>query len=83
MVGIPRQQEIDLVAFMSARHGVNWPQFFELDSNTLDSLAVKLSIRRIPSICVIDREGIIQGIQVTSDQLPSVLDDILNPKSCH
>ena len=79
MVGIPRQQEIDLVGFMSARIGVNWPQVFELDSNTLASLAVKLGIRRIPSIWVIDGEGIIRGIQVTPDQLPLVLSDILNP----
>ena len=78
MVGIPRQQEIDLVAFMSARKGVNWPQAFELDSNTLASLAAKLGIRRIPSIWVVDRKGIIRGIHVTSDQLQAVLDDILN-----
>ena len=78
MVGIPKQQEIDLVTYMCTRNGVDWPQAFEIDSNASESLAAKLGIRRTPSIWVIDHKGIIRSIQVTTDQLTVVLTDILN-----
>ena len=79
MIGIPLQQETDVVAFMSARTGVEWPQTFEFESDSSRSLAARLHIRRSPSIWVVDREGIIRGVQVTAAELPEVLDDILSP----
>lgn len=78
LVGIPKQQDIDLAASICTQNDVNWPQAFETDSNISESLGAKLGIRRIPSIWVIDQKGIIRGIQVPSDQLTNLLTNILD-----
>ncbi|MCK5673658.1 MAG: TlpA family protein disulfide reductase [Spirochaetales bacterium] len=78
MVGIPRQQEINLVTKFCLQNGVAWPQAFETASLASESLADILKIRRIPSIWIIDTKGIIRGIQLPSDQLTYILRNLLD-----
>lgn len=78
MVGFPVQTDAELVACVTSRKGVAWQQLRGEPGALINPLAVALDIRRLPSIWVVDGEGIIraqrlEGIQEARKAVAEVL----------
>lgn len=78
MTGILRQRDTDLSYCVFEKKGVDWPQVFEPDSNDPANLSSQLSIRNIPSIWVVDRDGMIMAAHIGVDELPGILAGFYN-----
>ena len=64
IVGIPLQRDSDLAACVAARKGVAWPQVCGEEGAAVNPLALVLGVRRVPSMWVVDGQGVIRAAQL-------------------
>ena len=76
MTGILRQKDMELSSCICEVKQVNWPQFFEPDSQDPYRLSAQLGIRGIPSVWVIDRDAVIRAAHISPDKLPDILEEL-------
>ena len=78
MVGLPMQRDADLAACVASRKGVLWPQVRGEPGALINPLAVALGVRRVPSLWVVDGQGVIRAAALERvEELRSRVADVL------
>lgn len=67
----------DLAAWRATHPDYDWPQLFEPGQPRWHPLATKLGITAIPCTLLIDRRGILRGVNAHGDALEALLVDLL------
>jgi peroxiredoxin len=68
----------DLAKFLDATPGMPWPQLFEPGQARWHPLATKLGVDAVPTMLVIDRNGIVRSVEARADyekRIPELLKD--------
>jgi thiol-disulfide isomerase/thioredoxin len=76
--GFPIQGDVDVAACVAARKDVHWPQLRGAPGELINPLTVALGVRRIPSLWIVDGNGVIRAERLErADQLLHPLQDLL------
>ena len=78
MVGVCLDFNQDLINCLNEAYNLSWIQLFDLHKGAEGSLAAEFQIRSIPSIWIIDQEGIVRGMDLTVSEARTVLTNIMS-----
>ena len=62
LIGVHRFGERDVIACYRSAKGILWPQLYEKGDSLQSGFSNTMGIKRTPTICIIDREGIVRAI---------------------
>jgi thiol-disulfide isomerase/thioredoxin len=62
LVGVHRYPEKEIITCYCSAKNILWPQLHEMGNATDTGFFDVMGIRKIPTVCLIDREGVVKGI---------------------
>jgi len=79
MVGVSLDEEKGELVKFCEENGIDWPQLFEADKGWDNSVARAFEVDGIPSVWVIDKEGIVAGMDLRGgEQIEQAVEKSLN-----
>ena len=64
LIGVHRFPEKDIISCYCSAKGILWPQLYENGESFQTGFIDTMGIKRTPSICIIDKEGKVRGINM-------------------
>ena len=77
LIGVHRFGERDVIACYRTAKAILWPQLYEKGDSQPAGFAKTLGLRRTPTICIIDREGIVRVIHSDMSKVEEQVQDLL------
>ena len=78
MVGVCLDSSQNLVNCLKEAYNLSWMQLFDLHKGVEGSLAAEFKVRSIPSIWVIDQEGIVRGMDLNVSEARTILTKLMS-----
>jgi thiol-disulfide isomerase/thioredoxin len=68
LIGVHRFPERDVISCYCSAKGILWPQLYENGESSQTGFIDTMEISRTPTICLIDKEGKVRGINMDLDR---------------
>lgn len=78
MVGICLDKDRDAPVKFCEEHQILWPQLFEENRGWANGVAVAFQTQAIPSVCIIDKKGVVAGMDLPREHIELTIEKCLN-----